>query len=88
LYSLQLEDYDAICEKAYGFAANFSKKFSVSEEITGPVGWDIGGSPDVELIKFDRAVKFSLDFKGIQASNNMLGFKNGYKDAVAYYFSD
>jgi Mg-chelatase subunit ChlD len=88
LYSLQLEDYDAICEKAYGFAANFSKKFSVSEEITGPVGWDIGGSPDVELIKFDRAVKFSLDFKGIQASNNMLGFKNGYNDAVAYYFSD
>ncbi|MCB2166516.1 MAG: VWA domain-containing protein [Deltaproteobacteria bacterium] len=87
-YSLQLEDYDQICEKAYGFASGFSKKFSVSEEITGPVGWDIGGSPDVELAKFDRFIKFSLDFGGIKASNNMLGFKNGYKDAVEYYFSD
>ncbi len=87
-YSLQLEDYDQICEKAYGFASSFVKKFSVNEDITGPVGWDIGGSPDVELVKFDRYIKFSLDFGGVKASNNMLGFKNGYKDAVEYYFSD
>ena len=87
-YSLQLEDYDQICEKAYGFASSFVKKFSVNEEITGPVGWDIGGNPDVELAKFDRYIKFSLDFSGVKASNNMLGFKNGYKDGVEYYFSD
>lgn len=87
-YSLQLEDYEEICEKAYGFAIDFVKKFSVNEEITGPVGWDIGGSPDVELVKFDRYIKFSLDFSGVKASNNMLGFKNGYKDGVEYYFSD
>lgn len=87
-YSLQLEDYDEICQKAYAFASNFSKSFTVSEEITGPVGWDIGGSPDVELGKFDRYIKFTLDLKGVKASNNMLGFKNGYKDGVGYYFSD
>ena len=87
-YSLQLEDYDEICKKSYAFASGFSKKFSVNEEMTGPVGWDIGGSPDVELAKFDRFIKFSLDFGGIKASNNMLGFKNGYKDAVEFYFSD
>ncbi len=87
-YSLQLEDYEEICEKAYGFAIDFVKKFSVNEEITGPVGWDIGGSPDVELVKFDRYIKFSLDLSGVKASNNMLGFKNGYKDGVEYYFSD
>jgi len=87
-YSLQLEDYDEICQKAYAFASNFSKSFTVSEEITGPVGWDIGGSPDVELGKFDRYIKFTLDLKGVKASNNMLGFKNGYKDGVEYYFSN
>jgi hypothetical protein len=87
-YSLQMEDYEEICEKAYGFASDFAKKFSVNEEITGPVGWDIGGSPDVELVKFDRYIKFSLDFSGVKASNNMLGFKNGYKDGVEYYFSN
>jgi hypothetical protein len=87
-YSLQLEDYDEICKKAYAFASNFNKNFSVDEEITGPVGWDIGGLPDsVGLGNFDRFVSFSLDLNGVQASNNMLGFGNGYKDAVDYYFS-
>ncbi len=86
-YSLQLEDYDEICEKAKNFALGLSKNFSVNEEITGPVGWGIGGTPSMDLGKFDRFVKFSLDFKGVKPSNNMLGFGNGYKDAVNYYFS-
>ena len=84
-YSLQLEDYDEICEKAYAFATGLFKNFSVD---AGPVGWDIGGSPDIGLGKFGRFVSFKLDFKGVSASGNMLGFKNGYKDAVEYYFSD
>ena len=67
---------------------NLDKRFSVDSELTGPVGWSIGGTPDVGLGKFDRYVKFSLNFKGVQTSNNMLGFGNGYKDAVMYYFSN
>lgn len=86
-YSLQLEDYGEICEKAKKFALGLSKNFSVNEEITGPVGWGIGGTPSMDLGKFDRFVKFNLDFKGVKPSNNMLGFGNGYKDAVNYYFS-
>jgi hypothetical protein len=87
-YSLQLEDYDEIRKKAYAFASNFNKNFSVDGEITGPVGWNIGGLPDsIGLGDFDRFVSFSLDLNGIQTSNNMLGFGNGYKDAVDYYFS-
>lgn len=69
------------------FALGLSNNFSVNEEITGPVGWGIGGTPSMDLGKFDRFVKFSLDFKGVKPSNNMLGFGNGYKDAVNYYFS-
>ena len=87
-YSLQLEDYDEICQEAKAFASKFNKKFSANEAISSPVGWDIGGSPDIELAKFDKFIKFSLDFKGVKASINMLGFKNGYKAGVEYYFSD
>ncbi len=86
-YSLQLEDYGEICEKAKKFALGLGKNFNVNKEITGPVSWGIGGAPSMDLGKFDRYVKFSLDFKGVKPSNNMLGFGNGYKDAVNYYFS-
>lgn len=84
-FSLELEDYDEICEKAYAFTSGLFKRFSID---AGPVGWDIGGSPDIGLGKFGRFVNFKLNFKGVQPSGNMLGFKNGYKDAVEFYFSE
>ena len=87
-FSLELEDYDEICEKAMKFALNIEKNyFGIKEGDKATVGSDIGGTPAAEY-SFDRYVKFSLDMEGFKASNNMLGFGNGYKDAVAYYFMD
>jgi len=82
-FSLQLEDYDEICEKAKKFAVGMAKNFKVGQ---GPASCGVGGSPDIEMGKLGRFTKFSLDFKGVKASNDMLGFGNGYKDAVQWYF--
>jgi len=99
-YSLQMENYEEICEKAKAFALN-SIKFSAGRgktsfldgfiELQGglpPVTDQASGSPSVAEVSFERAVKFSLDFKGFDYGNNLLGFENGYKDAVNFYFSD
>ncbi len=102
-YSLQMEDYDAICEKAKTFALK-SIKFGVAGDNAGPISFDFGSmsqtgvglasppdgtrkAPDIAEVSFGRAVKFNLDINGIGYGNNLLGFGNGYKDAVNYYFS-
>jgi len=84
-YSLELEDFEEISKKAETFAMGLAKRFEV-KDASGTVGIGIGGPPSGER-NLDRYVKFSLDFKGFAMSNNMLGFGNGYKDAVGYYFS-
>ena len=98
-YSLQLENYEEICKKAKAFALNSIKfgpeggKTSFLDgfiELKGglpPVTDQPSGSPAVAEVSFDRAIKFSLEFDGFKQSNNLLGFENGYKDAVNYYFS-
>jgi len=84
-FSLELEDFDEICEKAEKFAMNLGKRFSMKDD-TEILGLDVGGTPSAEY-SFDRYVKFSLDFSGFKKSHNLLGFGNGYKDAVEFYFS-
>jgi hypothetical protein len=84
-FSLELEDFDEICEKAEKFALSIAKRFSVKDN-SDTLGIGIGGTPSAE-ISFDRYIKFSLDFSGFKKSQNMLGFGNGYKDAVKFYFS-
>ena len=99
-FSLQMEDYEQICKSAKAFALN-SIKFGAERgktsfldgfiELQGglpPVTDQPSGSPSVAEVSFERAIKFSLEFDGFKCSTNLLGFENGYKDAVNYYFSD
>ena len=85
-YALELEDFEEIREKAEAFALGLGKRFDVMKDDTGTLGIDIGGTPSAGY-NFGRFVKFSLDFSGFKKSHNLLGFGNGYKDAVNYYFS-
>jgi hypothetical protein len=84
-FSLELEDFDEICEKAEKFAMNLAKRFSMKDD-SDIFGIEVGGTPSTEY-SFDRYVKFSLDFSGFKKGHNLLGFGNGYKDAVEFYFS-
>jgi hypothetical protein len=84
-FSLELENFDEIRKKAEAFAMGLAKRFQVKND-SETLGVEIGGTPSAEY-SFSRYVKFSLDFSGFKKSQNMLGFGNGYKDAVGYYFS-
>ena len=84
-YSLELEGFEEISKKAEAFALGLADRFSV-KDASGTAGVGIGEAPSAEL-NLDRYVKFSLDPNEFKMSNNMLGFGNGYKDAVEYYFS-
>ena len=70
------------------FALNIEKNYyGIKEREKATVGLDIGARLP-QKHSFDRYVKSSLDLEWFKASNNMLGFGNGYKDAVMYYVSD
>lgn len=76
-FSLEESDYDVILKKAKAFALSISKQFSTS---IGSVGGSIGGSQDV------GPVTFSAGTGGVGASQNVLGFTQGFVEGINFYF--
>lgn len=84
-YSLEMDDYKEILKAAKKFVKALGNNFGVGVK-AGPVsaGVGVGGTPSVSV---GRAVQFGLSPSGVSKSNNILGFGNGYKAGVEYYFS-
>lgn len=76
-FSLEESDYDIILKKAKAFALSISKQLSTS---IGGVGGSVGGSQDV------GPVTFSAGTGGVSASQNVLGFTQGFVDGINFYF--
>jgi class 3 adenylate cyclase len=84
-YSLEMDDYKEILKAAKKFVNALGNNFGVGVK-AGPVsaGVGVGGTPSVSV---GRAVQFGLSPSEISKGNNILGFGNGYKAGVEYYFS-
>lgn len=84
-YSLEMDDYKEILKAAKKFVKGLGDNFGVGVK-AGPIsaGVGVGGTPSVSV---GRGVQFGLSPSGISKTNNILGFGNGYKAGVDYYFS-
>ena len=91
-FSLELDDEDEIMERAEAFAKALGERLeglSVGGKLSGAelaAKAGIGSLPKVEGSA--GAFKFQLEKDTIKLGENLLGFGNGYKAAVAYYFAE
>ena len=79
-YSLENHDYQEILKSAKALALGIAENFGFN---MGPLGGSIGGKPS--LSQAVGPVTFSFDGSA-GASQNVLGFSEGYKAGVEYYF--
>lgn len=84
-FSLELDDFEEIRKAAKAFAGGLADGFGVTGAKVGSVqaGMDVGGNASLSgpLIKFEL-----VPTKGLRPNQNVLGWTNGYKAGVAYYF--
>ncbi len=81
-FSLEKDDYNEILKSAKALALGIADRFGVN---IGPIGSSIGGTPSISQAV--GPVKFSFDGNA-SASQNVLGFTDGYKAGVEYYFQN
>ena len=82
-FSLQLDNYDDIKEAAKNFALGLSGNFSVED---GAFSMGVGGTPQIS--QTIGPINISFDKSGAGISEDILGFVNGYKAGVEYYFNN
>ncbi len=89
-FSLELADWNEIKKRAHAFAKGMANNFGFSDDAkvggtnTGAsVGVGVGGVPslDAGLVKFEL-----VPGSGGRPNQNVLGFTNGYKAGVEFYF--
>jgi hypothetical protein len=81
-FSLEKDDYNDILKSAKALALGIADRFGFN---MGPVEGGIGSKLSVSQAL--GPVKFSFDGSA-NASQNILGFTDGYKAGVEYYFSE
>ena len=81
-FSLILDDYDEIIKAAEKFINGTSNSFGVTKGKAVQVGCDVGGNPAITV----GPIKIELTPGGLMPNQNLLGWGNGYKAGVAYYF--
>lgn len=81
VFSLETDDYKEILKKAKKLALGVAENFGFN---AGPIGAGIGGTPSAS--QSFGGVKASFNGKG-SIGQNVLGFTDGFKAGVEYYFS-
>ena len=79
-YSLENDDYQEILQAARALALGLAERFGFN---MGPLGGSIGGT--LSISQTVGPVKFSFDGSA-SASQNVLGFTEGFRAGVEYYF--
>ena len=79
-FSLENDDYDEILKSAKALALGIADNFGFK---MGPLGASVGGK--LSISQAVGPVNFSFDGSA-NASQNILGFSDGYKAGVEYYF--
>lgn len=81
VYSLEIADYAEILKKAKKLALGVAENFGFN---AGPIGAGVGGTPSAS--QSFGGMKASFDGKA-SIGQNLLGFTDGFKAGVEYYFS-
>ena len=81
-FSLEKDDYNEILKSAKALALGIADRFGFK---MGPIEGGVGGK--ISISQTVGPVKFSFDGSA-SASQNVLGFTDGYKAGVEYYFQN
>ncbi len=84
-FSLEMDDYSKILKAAKKFVKGMGDNFGVGGKLgKAAMGIDVGGAP---AAGYGRYGKVEITPGGLNPTNNLGGFGNGYADGVDYYFS-